>query len=64
MEEHEFKVEKIEENAISTHDNIRGGNEKLSFAVQSARNARKWKWWILLVCSKFSTRLSFHRIFS
>ncbi|KAJ5242027.1 t-SNARE [Penicillium citrinum] len=50
VEEHEFKVEKIEENAISTHDNIRGGNEKLSFAVQSARNARKWKWWILLVC--------------
>ncbi|OQE17862.1 hypothetical protein PENSTE_c019G05893 [Penicillium steckii] len=50
VEEHEFKVEKIEENAISTHDNIQGGNEKLSFAVQSARNARKWKWWILLVC--------------
>ncbi|CAI7612495.1 hypothetical protein N7533_013462 [Penicillium manginii] len=49
VDEHEFTVEKIQDHTAAAHDDLRSGNEKLSFAVTSARNARKYKWYILLV---------------
>lgn len=52
VQEHEFQVEKIQDNAASAEDNMRSANEKLSFAVRSARSARKYKWWILFVCGE------------
>ncbi|KAB8214173.1 t-SNARE [Aspergillus novoparasiticus] len=47
---HEPIVEKIEENAEETRLNYEKGNEKIGHAIVSARNARKYKWYILLVC--------------
>lgn len=51
---HEPIVEKIEENAEETRLNYEKGNEKIGHAIVSARNARKYKWYILLVCSKYT----------
>jgi syntaxin 1B/2/3 len=45
-------VEKIEANADETAMHYGKANEKLNNAIISARNARKYKWYILLVCSK------------
>jgi syntaxin 1B/2/3 len=55
VDEHEFTVEKIQDHTAAAHDDLRSGNEKLSFAVTSARNARKYKWYILLVIGEFSS---------
>ncbi|KAE8378569.1 t-SNARE [Aspergillus bertholletiae] len=43
-------VEKIEQNAEQTALNYEKGNEKIRHAIISARNARRYKWYILLVC--------------
>ncbi|KAJ5110037.1 SNARE domain protein [Penicillium argentinense] len=49
VEKHEYQVKTIDENAKSAEDNLANANEKLSLAIRSARAAKKWKWWILLV---------------
>ncbi|KAI0024169.1 t-SNARE [Xylariomycetidae sp. FL0641] len=49
VEQQEEIVQATEENAGKTTQYIDQGNEHVSKGIISARNARKWKWWCLLV---------------
>ncbi|KAL8943007.1 MAG: hypothetical protein Q9211_001156 [Gyalolechia sp. 1 TL-2023] len=42
--EQEAPVQKIEEQAIATHENVTGGNKHLDGAIDKARSIRKKKW--------------------
>ncbi|CAJ2502838.1 Uu.00g102320.m01.CDS01 [Anthostomella pinea] len=49
VEQQEPAVAQAEENAENTTKYIDQGNVHVSKGIISARNARKWKWWCLLV---------------
>lgn len=46
-------VEEIAKNAEVTAENYKQSTKLLDRAIFNARNARKYKWWILGVCSKY-----------
>lgn len=45
VEEQQPMIEKIEQNATVTHENMESGNQNLGAAIVSAKKARKKKWW-------------------
>ncbi|GAB1195832.1 hypothetical protein APSETT444_005097 [Aspergillus pseudonomiae] len=61
---HEPMVETIEENAEKTAFNYEKGNEKIGHAIISARNARKYKWYILLRLHEMNNEMCFYGRFA
>jgi len=49
----EAAVTNIEMKGEEVVENMDKGNEQITTAIKSARNARKWKWWCLGISSKF-----------
>jgi syntaxin 1B/2/3 len=49
VEQQETPVAEAENNAEATSKNLNQGNEQVKKGIISARNARKWKWWCLLI---------------
>ncbi|KAI0394639.1 t-SNARE [Xylariaceae sp. FL0594] len=49
VEQQEVPVAQAEENATKTAQYIDQGNVQVKKGIISARNARKWKWWCLLI---------------
>ncbi|KAJ5698087.1 t-SNARE [Penicillium macrosclerotiorum] len=45
-------VTQISQGAEETHRNVQQANTKLDSAITSARNARRWKWYALIIVSK------------
>lgn len=54
VHQQEPQVEQISQGAEDTHQNVEQANTKLDSAIKSARNARRWKWYALIICSKSS----------
>ena len=53
----EEAVTQIEMKGEEVVENMDKGTQELGTAIQSAKNARKWKWWCLGICGKFSILL-------
>lgn len=53
-------VENIDQGAERVAGDLGNANVQLGQAVQSARNARKWKWYALIIISKYY-RSEIHR---
>lgn len=49
VEQQDPVIRAAEDNAQETTDNIRAGNAQVEKATESAKRARKLKWWCLLV---------------
>lgn len=45
-------VTQIQQGAEETHRNVQQANTKLDSAITSARNARRWKWYALIIVRK------------
>lgn len=48
----EPQVEQIHHGAEDVVGNVQNANTQIESAISSARNARKWKWYALLIVSK------------
>lgn len=57
MHQQEPAVQQIQQSAEETHRNVEQGNTKLDTAIQSAKNARRWKWYALVIVREYSTCL-------
>lgn len=53
VEQHAPAVENIDQGAERVAGDLGNANVQLGQAVQSARNARKWKWYALIIVSKY-----------
>lgn len=53
VEQQEPIVEKAQQHAETAVGNYETGNAQLSRAIISARNARRYKWYILWVCREY-----------
>ncbi|OQE29874.1 hypothetical protein PENSTE_c002G10190 [Penicillium steckii] len=49
VHQQEPAVQQIEQGAEETHRNVQQANTKLDNAIVSARNARRWKWYALII---------------
>ncbi|KAI7972663.1 hypothetical protein EIK77_009126 [Talaromyces pinophilus] len=54
VQQQEPAVEQINQGAHDVVENVDNANKQIDSAIVSARNARRWKWYILIVVSKFS----------
>lgn len=52
MLQQEAAVTQINRGAEETHQNVAQANTKLDKAIESAKNARRWKWYALIIISK------------
>jgi syntaxin 1B/2/3 len=52
VQQQEPAVQQINQGATETHRNVEQANTKLSDAIVSAKNARRWKWYALIIVSK------------
>ena len=52
VHQQEPAVQQIQQGAEETHRNVEQANTKLDSAIQSAKNARRWKWYALIIVSK------------
>jgi syntaxin 1B/2/3 len=52
VQQQEPAVQQINEGANDVVENVDNANKQIGSAIISARNARKWKWYLLLVISK------------
>ncbi|EHL00835.1 putative Syntaxin-like protein psy1 [Glarea lozoyensis 74030] len=50
----EAAIENIETKGEEVVENMDKGTEQIGVAITSARNARKWKWWCLGICSMYN----------
>lgn len=48
----EYAVVEIAKGADETHEDLQKANMHLDKGIRSLRNARKWKWWALGICSE------------
>jgi syntaxin 1B/2/3 len=53
VQQQEPAVEQINQGAQDVVENVDNANKQISSAIVSARKARRWKWYILLVVSTF-----------
>lgn len=53
IQQQEPLVERIDEGAQDVVQNVTHANEQIDGAIVSARKARKWKWYALLIVSEF-----------
>ncbi len=58
VQQQEPAVEQINQGAHDVVENVDNANKQIDSAIVSARNARRWKWYILIVVSKFSPVIS------
>ncbi|CAG8938553.1 unnamed protein product [Penicillium salamii] len=49
VHQQEPAVQQINQGAEETHRNVEQANTKLDSAIQSAKNARRWKWYALII---------------
>jgi len=49
VHQQEPAVQQINQGAEETHRNVQQANSKLTNAITSARNARRWKWYALII---------------
>ncbi|KAL1967803.1 hypothetical protein VTN77DRAFT_2492 [Rasamsonia byssochlamydoides] len=49
VQQQEPAIEQINRAAEEVVDNVENANKQIDVAIESARNARKWKWYLLLV---------------
>ncbi|KAF4765674.1 hypothetical protein HAV15_003457 [Penicillium sp. str.  len=49
VHQQEPAVQQIQQGAEETHRNVVQGTTKLDTAIQSAKNARRWKWYALII---------------
>lgn len=54
VQQQEPAVEQINQGAQDVVENVDNANKQIDSAIVSARNARRWKWYILIVVSTFS----------
>lgn len=54
VQQQEPAVEQINQGASDVVDNVQNANKQIDGAITSARNARKWKWYALIIISKLS----------
>lgn len=52
VQQQEPAVEQINEGATTTVDNVQNANKQIDSAIVSARNARRWKWYALIIISE------------
>lgn len=52
VHQQEPMVQQIDEGAQDVRENVHNANKQMDSAIDSARRARKWKWYALLICSK------------
>lgn len=53
-------MQQINQGAEETHRNVEQANTKLDSAIQSAKNARRWKWYALIIISKSLSTFTAH----
>lgn len=53
VHQQEPAVEQINQDANNVQENVANANTQISSAIDSARRARKWKWYALIIISKF-----------
>ena len=53
VQQQEPAVEQINQGAHDVVENVDNANKQIDSAIVSARNARRWKWYILIVVSKY-----------
>lgn len=53
VQQQEPAVEQINQGANDVVENVDNANKQIDSAIVSARNARRWKWYILIVVSKY-----------
>lgn len=56
VHQQEPAVTQIEQSAEQTHGHVQQANTKLDSAITSARNARRWKWYALIIIRKCCLR--------
>lgn len=56
VQQQEPAVEQINTGAHDVVENVDNANKQIDSAIVSARNARKWKWYILLVIGTCSVK--------
>lgn len=56
IHQQEPAVTQINQGAEETHRNVQQANTKLDTAITSARNARRWKWYALMIIREFYPR--------
>ena len=49
VEQQEVPIQQAEKNAEDTNQHLTSGNQQVHKGIISARNARKCKWWCLLI---------------
>ena len=59
MQQQEPAVQQINQGAEETHRNVEQANTKLDSAIQSAKNARRWKWYALIIVSKLFVYIAY-----
>jgi syntaxin 1B/2/3 len=59
VHQQEPAVTQINQGAEETHRNVEQANTKLDSAIQSAKNARRWKWYALIIVSELLSSFSF-----
>lgn len=52
MQQQDAAVTQINQGAEETYQNVEQANTKLDSAITSAKNARRWKWYALIIISK------------
>lgn len=55
IHQQEPAVQQINQGAEETHRNVQQANTKLDNAITSARNARRWKWYALIIISTWQS---------
>lgn len=58
VQQQEPAVEQINTGAHDVVENVDNANKQIDSAIVSARNARKWKWYILLAVSKYNVPIA------
>jgi syntaxin 1B/2/3 len=53
VQQQEPAVEQINQGAHDVVENVDNANKQIDSAIVSARNARRWKWYILIAVSKY-----------
>jgi syntaxin 1B/2/3 len=53
VHQQEPAIEGISQDAGDVQENMTTANKQIDTAIGSARKARKWKWYALIICSKF-----------
>jgi syntaxin 1B/2/3 len=53
IQQQEPAVENIVRDAGNVHQDLENANTQLTGAISSARKARRWKWYALIIVSKF-----------